>query len=106
MREIAEGGARESCPFHLALVGYLPAVGSAFAAVTGTGCPAAEASVLPGAGLIDVECPSVKLFSVESGDSPEGFIVVAHFDESKPPGLSRVPIGDDTYTFNRSVLLK
>ena len=59
LREIAEGGARESYPFRLTLIGYLPAVGSAFAAVTATGCPAAEAAVLPGAGLIDVERPSV-----------------------------------------------
>jgi hypothetical protein len=106
MRKIAEGGARESDPFRLPLIGYLPAVGSAFAAVTATGCPAAETSVLPGTGLIDVERPSVQFFSVESGDGPEGFIIVAHFDESEPAGLPGVTIGDDTYTFNRSELLK
>jgi len=106
MRQIAEGGARESYLFRLTLIGYLPAVGSAFAAVTATGCPAAEAAVLPGAGLIDVECSSVKLFSVESGGSPEGFITVAHSDESKSAGLPGVAISDDAYTVNCPELLK
>jgi hypothetical protein len=90
----------------LALIGYLPAVGSAFATAIAPECTAAEAAVLPGAGFIDVERPSVQFFSVESGDGPEGFIIVAHFDESEPSGLPGVTIGDDTYTVNRPVLLK
>ncbi len=106
LREIAEGALVRASPFRLALIGYLPAVGSAFATAIAPECAAAEAAVLLGTGLVYVKCPSVKFFSVESGDSPESFIVVTHFDESKPPGLPRITIGDDTYTVNRPVLLK
>jgi hypothetical protein len=76
-----------------------------FAAIT-TECAAAEATVLPGTGLVDIEYPSVEFFSIKSGDGPLSFIVATHFDESKSPGLSGVTIGNDTYALNGSVLLK
>jgi len=91
-------------PFELG-ISYLPAVDSAFAAIA-TECAAAETTVLSGTGLIDFEYPSVEFLSVESGDGPESFIVATHFNESKSPGLSGVTIGNDTYSFNGSVLLK
>jgi hypothetical protein len=64
---------------------------------------AARSTVCLWTGFIDVECSTVKVGTIQSGDSPVPFSVVAHFHESKPSGLSRMTVGHNADTINCAV---
>ena len=67
---------------------------------------AARSAVCFWTGFVDVQCPAVKVGSIQRCNGPVAFSVVAHFNESKASGLSRVAIGHDAHAINRPMYLK
>src|SRR5579863_4240417 len=57
-------------------------------------------------GFVDVQRSAINVFAVQAADSGVPFGVRVHFDERETPGLSRLAVGDDVDTVNRSVCRK
>ena len=67
---------------------------------------AAGSAVCLWPGFVYVQCPSVKVGAIQGGNGSIAFRVVAHFNESKTSGLSRITIGHNADTINGPVYLK
>jgi hypothetical protein len=61
---------------------------------------AARSTVCFWTGFIDVQSSAFKVGAIQSRDCPIAFSVVAHFNESKTSGLSRITVGHYADTIN------
>jgi hypothetical protein len=57
-------------------------------------------------GFIDIHRSAVEIGAIQCSDRALALSVIAHFDESKALGLSRVPVGYDTDTVNGAMCFK
>jgi hypothetical protein len=68
--------------------------------------PASTATVFLRTGFVHGHRSTVKVTAVKPSDGLIPFRVVAHFDESEAPGLSRIPVGHDADPINGTISRK
>jgi hypothetical protein len=71
-----------------------------------TAVSAATATLALGTGFIDVQCAAFEIRAVQTGDSPVGFLGVAHFDKRKAAGAAGITIRNQIDTINCSIPLE
>src|SRR5665213_3278250 len=58
------------------------------------------------AGFVDIQRSAANFMTVDCGNGPIALGVIAHFDKSKPSGLSGVAVGNDVHPVNRTMGFK
>lgn len=93
---VLDGRRKRSC---------LPAIVAPLtAAVSAISTPAR--AILFGPGFVYIEGPAVQVAAIQRGNGFLPLAVDCHLHESKPSGLSGVPISNDVYAVNRPKLLE
>src|SRR5215471_2513271 len=59
-----------------------------------------------GFGLVDSQCPSTQIGSIQGRDRFVGFTGIGHFDEPETAGAARIPIGHDCDLFDYAMRLE
>lgn len=73
------------------------------AAVSAT---SAASALALGTSFIYVQCAAFEVGAIQAGNSPVGFLGVAHFDKREAAGTAGITIRDQIDTINRSIALE
>jgi hypothetical protein len=81
----------------------LVARSAALTAETAAFATAAASAIFLGTSFVDVQRSTVQVSAIQFGDGSIGLRAIAHLDEPKTSGLTRVAVRDEVYTLNAAV---